>query len=264
MPRCRSAAVGRASSGTRNMPERSSRGERTPAEFAAILSAAELPLIVGGQAINIWAELYAARVPELEAFAPFTSLDADICSSRALAETLARRAGWEFRPVNERESGVVAILTKATAPGQPPLTIEVLQEVNGLTDADLGLDATIELASGERYRTPSPLVLLKAKLYNLASLANLDRPQDVKHARMLLHIVPQYFNELLAEHRAGKITAANLIGAIRYARDVACASFARNAARAHGFDFRRLLPASLGFAPKEIQKAVQEFMTQMN
>ena len=104
--------------------------------------------------------------------------------------------------------------------------------MNGLTAADLSLDTTVELASGERYRTASPLVLLKAKLYNLASLANLDRPQDVKHTRMLLHIVPQYFNELYAEQRAGKITMGNLVGAIRYARDVVQAGSARNVSAA--------------------------------
>lgn len=246
------------------MPEGSPRTERSPAEFADVLSSQELPLIVGGQAINIWASLYAAKAPELNAFVPFTSGDADIYGTRALAETLALRAGWKFQPVDERESGVVAILTKPAQPGQSPLTIEVLSEVNGLTAADLSLDTTVELASGERYRAPSPLVLLKAKLYNLASLANLDRPQDAKHARMLFHIVPQYFTELHVEQRAGKITMGNLVGAIRYGCDVVHAAFARNVARQHGLDFRQLIPPSFGFAPAEIQQAVREFTADVN
>jgi hypothetical protein len=57
------------------------------------------------------------KSPELNSFAPFTSGDADIYGSRALAEALALRTGWEFKPVNERASGVVAILTKQTEPG---------------------------------------------------------------------------------------------------------------------------------------------------
>jgi len=246
------------------MPEDARSEERSPAEFADILSSAELPLIVGGQAVNIWAELYAEKTPGLNAFAPFTSGDADIYGSRALAESLARRTGWTFTPVNERESDLVAILTKETSSGQSSLTIEVLQEVNGLTAADLRLDTTVELAPGECYRTPSPLVLLKAKLYNLASLANLDRPQDLRHVRMLLYIVPQYFTELHSEYRAGRGTIQNMAGAIRYVRDVVRAGFAGNVCRQHALDFRQLLPASFGFASTEIQQAFHEFMAEDN
>ena len=66
------------------MPERRHREQRSPGDFAPILSGEDLPLIVGGQAVNIWAELYARKLPALEAFAPFTSADADIFGSRAL------------------------------------------------------------------------------------------------------------------------------------------------------------------------------------
>ncbi|MEY2880478.1 MAG: hypothetical protein RLZZ15_2858, partial [Verrucomicrobiota bacterium] len=73
------------------MPEEAAAGGLSPAEFAEILSTGDLPLIVGGQAINIWAESYAGRVAGLEGFLPFTSRDADIHGSRAQAEAIARR-----------------------------------------------------------------------------------------------------------------------------------------------------------------------------
>lgn len=50
---------------------------RTPADFAEILAGEEPPLLVGGQAVNLWAEIYANQAPGLESFAPFTSADAD-------------------------------------------------------------------------------------------------------------------------------------------------------------------------------------------
>lgn len=241
------------------MSERRLDEQRSPDEFAPILASAEQPLVVGGQAVNIWAELYAPAVPALTALAPFTSKDADIYGTRALAETLARRAGWEFKSIIERDSIAVAILTKKTE-GRDALVIEVLGEVNGLTADDLNKDESVTLAPGRTYRIPAPAVLLKAKLYNLASLVGLDRPQDLRQARMLMLIVPQYFEELYAEQRAGKVALENVVGAIRYCHEVVHSSVAGNVSRAHRLDFRQLLPRSLGFAAAEIQAAARQFL----
>ncbi len=232
---------------------------RTPAEFSEILSGENPPLIVGGQAINIWAEIYACQSPSLDAFAPFTSADADIYGNRMLAETLAKRSGWECHFTNDPNSVSVAILIKPMTDNEPPLTIEVLNEVNGLTAADLNMSTVIELADGTQYCTPSPLVLLKAKLYNLVSLANLDRPQDLRHVRMLLHIVPLYLNELAAEYQAGGITQESLLGAVRYAGNVITAPFAGNAGRSHRLDLDEIFPPSLQLSgPENVRTAIRE------
>lgn len=68
--------------------------EHEPSAFAEILGAPELPLIVGGQAVNTWAYFYVTAVPGLKEYAPFVSKDADIYGTRALACDLAHRAGW--------------------------------------------------------------------------------------------------------------------------------------------------------------------------
>ena len=232
---------------------------RTPADFAEILAGEESPLIVGGQAVNLWAEIYANQSPILEAYAPFTSADADIYGTRMLAETLAKRNGWECHFTDDPHSDAVAILVKPTVNNEPTLTIEVLNEVNGLTEADLNMNTVIELTDGTRYRTPSPLVLLKAKLYNLVSLANLDRPQDIRHTRMLMQIVPLYLNELGAECRAGRISEDNLLGAMRYAGSVMLTPFAGNAGRSHNLNLDEVFPLSLQMTgPQSVQVAINE------
>jgi hypothetical protein len=217
---------------------------RRPSDFAEILGGPELPLIVGGQAVNIWAEIYAQASPGLEAFEPFSSRDADILGNRALAETLAKKAGWKCRFIDQNNSLVIAVLTGPDGGGKP-LTIDVLQEVNGLTEADLAANQVIETATGARFRIPSPIVLLKAKLYNLISLANQERPQDIKHAKMLVHIVPLYLREMLTEHIGGRLDEQRFRAAVDYALEVAGASFAGNAARSHDLDLTSIVPGDI-------------------
>lgn len=130
---------------------------RAPAEFAAIIAGDDPPLLVGGQAVNIWAELFVEAAPELAEFEPFVSRDADIFGTRSLAAALAVRAGWDCRTAKP-ETVTAAILVKSASDGSS-LVVEVLDEVNGLTDADLTLHAVVEARTGERYRVLSPLVM---------------------------------------------------------------------------------------------------------
>jgi hypothetical protein len=219
--------------------------ERTPADFADILCGPELPLIVGGQAVNLWAELYSPELTHLDDYRPFVSKDADIFGTRALAETLARRAGWQCHFDERRSSIVVAILTKPRVEEQGTLTIEVLGEVNGLSEADLAASTVVELGGIDCYRIPPPTVLLKAKLYNLASLFWSERPQDLKHARMLCAMVPHYLNELHAECVAGTVADPMFVAAVNYTAEVVLAGWAGNAARSYGLDLRSVFPASV-------------------
>ena len=97
---------------TSNMSE-----QHSPVDFAAVLADPSRPLIVGGQAVNIWAEIYVPAEPALKEFAPFTSHDADIHGDRALAEMLHRRTGWSCRFFDDVRQIAVAILTKPDTTG---------------------------------------------------------------------------------------------------------------------------------------------------
>lgn len=202
-------------------------------------------------------------MPALESFEPFVSKDADIYGTRALAEQLARRAGWELHFDPRRDSVVAAILRKQKTPDEPPLTIEVLSQVNGLTEADLGINSVVESAAKYSFRIPAPPVLLKAKLYNLASLVFTERPQDLKHARMLCEIVPHYLNEMLVECQAGRGQEATLVGAVNYTADVITSGYAGNAANPRGLDLARVIPASIWLTgPVSLQPALERLKAQ--
>lgn len=219
------------------------------ADFAAVLADPSKPLIVGGQAVNIWAEIYVTSEPALAEFAPFTSHDADIHGDRALAALLQKRTGWTCRFFNEPRQIAVAVLTKQAAPGEPPLNVEVLRTVTGLSPADLNRHEIRELLQGQQYRIPSPFVLLKAKLANLALLSRENRPQDLKHTKMLLPISREYFREMHAAIGRQDMTERNFLAAVSYASSVIRAPAAVRTAAAVSLDLSSIFPSELGMSP---------------
>lgn len=136
---------------------------REPSDFAEILTLPESPLLVGGQAVNVWAEHFASKDLRLEAYRPFISKDADIFGDRAVAERIAAATGWKLKYYGEPRTIAVGLLTKEIS-GKEPLLVEVIRSVNGLTSKDLADSDLVELRPGQVYRIPSPIVLLKAKL----------------------------------------------------------------------------------------------------
>lgn len=225
--------------------------QHAPAAFAAVLSDPANPLIVGGQAVNLWAEIYASTEPDLGQFEPFTSKDADIHGDRALAEILHRRSGWECRFFDEPRQPAVAILTKSISPAAPQLKVEVLRSVHGLSQTDLNRNLVREIRSGQLYRLPDPFVMLKAKLANVARLSVEKRPQDLKHARMLIPISRAYFLELHAAIGRPDMSERNFLGAVAYATEIITSPDARVVTERHGLDLRAIFPASLAESPHE-------------
>ncbi len=207
------------------------------------------PLIVGGQAVNIWAEIYVTAEPALHEFEPFTSKDADIHGNRELAEILHRRTGWTCRFFDEPRQTGVAVLTKLSDDSSTALTVEVLRTVHGVDADDLSRNQERETRPGERYRIPDPLVLLKAKLANVARLSVEKRPQDLKHARMLIPISRAYFFEMHTAIGRPDMTERNFLGAVAYATEIITSGDARTVIARHGLDLTAIFPRTLGDSP---------------
>ena len=225
--------------------------QHPPAAFATVLTDPAHPLIVGGQAVNLWAEIYVPSEPELHQFEPFTSKDADIHGDRALAEILHRRSGWSCRFFDETRQTAVALLTKTGDATTPSLVVEVLRSVYGINTADLARNQVREIRPGEHYRIPAPFVMLKAKLANVAHLSTEKRPQDLKHARMLLPISRAYFLEMHAAIGRPDMTERNFLGAVAYATDIITSRNARTVVERHGLDLLSIFPRSLAESPHE-------------
>jgi len=223
---------------------------REPSDFAEILTLPESPLLVGGQAVNVWAEHFASRDSRLEAYRPFISKDADVFGDQALAERIAAASGWKLRYYGEPRTIAVGVLTKEI-PGKEPLLVEIIRSVNGLTSRDLADSDLVELRPGQVYRIPSPIVLLKAKLANVAEIDQAKR-QDIRHVQMLIPCVREYLCEAIEEARANRMTEREIIDLLEAARELCTAPRNLGLIREHGFELREVFPLHL--ANSELDK----------
>jgi hypothetical protein len=90
------------------------RGEgwpRPPADFAPILATKDPVLLVGGQAVNLWALYYQDRTADLP---PFVSRDADVLGDRETLSSLGKLVGArpQFFPQRPPSNEVGVVITK--------------------------------------------------------------------------------------------------------------------------------------------------------
>lgn len=189
------------------MPQPSEVAPHPPGDFARLLATKEPLLLVGGQAVNLWALHYEAHTAEL---APFVSRDVDVLGDRETLAALGKLAGTkpQFFPLRP-PTNEVGVVIATDASGQP-LLIEVLRYVRGVTDEELR-EAIYTIALGETHvRVPGPIALLQAKIANVASLAQTGR-QDARHVTILARLMPAYLADLQALAVAGQMNERKLI-----------------------------------------------------
>jgi len=179
-----------------------------PGEFAPMLATSEPVLLVGGQAVNLWALYYKKRTTHL---APFVSRDIDVLGDRSTLEALGKAAGAkpQFFPVKPLTNEVGVVVAKDS--NGLPLLIEVLRHVHGVSNEELR-DPVYTVAVGEiQVRLPSPIALLQAKTANVADISQAGR-QDARHVAILAQLLPAYLEELQTAAVEGRLEERKLIG----------------------------------------------------
>lgn len=177
-----------------------------------MLAAPEPMLLVGGQAINLWALYYQDQTRDL---APFVSRDADVLGDRDTLELLGRLSGAkpQFFPMKPPSNEVGVVVGTDTAGGA--MLIEVLRYVRGVSNEELR-DPVYEFAIGEqqvRVRAPGPIALLKAKIANLSEINQKGR-QDARHILILARILPAYLADLRSSAAAGRLEERKLVASL--------------------------------------------------
>lgn len=213
-------------------------------DFGKILSHrvdGKLPLVVGGQAVNLWATIYRSALacqltPDL---LPLTSKDLDLAGSLDLLEELQRVHGGTKILARDVRSPVVGQLLLQLNGGRR--RIEVLRSVYGLDTKDLD-ERWLEVAfDGHRSRVPTPLALLQAKLAGAAHLAQ-DGRNDVKHVRIMLLVVREFLSQLLRLSETGDINPRDAVNALEEARKIVRSSDALKCATCYQLDLNRIWP----------------------
>jgi len=217
----------------------------TPAEFDPIFRQG-VP-IIGGHAVNLWATYYSARGDrELREFEPFISKDGDIyLKDPEMAQAVATAAGWRFDRNPEPRSAVLGRIVLER--GSVQLFVHVMRSVTGLTEADLCRTETLVLKGGATYRVPAPEIMLKAKLENLATIAQADR-QDERHVRILVPCLRHYLTDTVLAVRSGHVPEREAVDRFMEALRVTTSPTARRLDLDHRLNLPAALPArvSLG------------------
>jgi hypothetical protein len=188
------------------------RGEgwpRPPADFAPILATKDPVLLVGGQAVNLWALYYKDRTADL---APFVSRDADVLGDRETLSALGTLAGVrpQFFPLRPPSNEVGVVIAKDV--NGSPMLIEVLRYVHGVSTEELR-EPAYTLALGEkqiRVQVPGPIALLQAKIANVVDLKQTGR-QDARHVIILTRLLPAYLEDLRRSAVEGRMDERKLL-----------------------------------------------------
>lgn len=164
--------------------------------------------IFGGQAVNIWADVYLGQGHEsLLEFQPFTSRDCDVWVDYKAFQQIDSL--FDFANIVKSQSPIDGQLAIVTTCDEPILIVDFLSSVYGIRRETIprlqkrafDLDGIFVL---------DPLYLFKAKCNNLANLPQSDR-QDEKHVKMLLHIVPAHLEFVLNSLQEGEVSERDVI-----------------------------------------------------
>jgi hypothetical protein len=166
-----------------------------PHDYRTICEGDPAPLVVGGQAINLWAINY---LVSQVAKAGLGSKDLDIIAGEQVIAYLKNLPGWVYRPNKARNwlDSRIGFLYGSSSDGRK-LSVEILHSVNGLDESDLAAAAFIK-SEGVTYRVLDPIAMLKAKAANLRDIDQAGPPprNDREHLHMISHCVPLFLREI--------------------------------------------------------------------
>lgn len=165
------------------------------------LQEAEIDLvIVGGQAVNLWAVQYYQPLPEWDQLQPFASVDLDFYGGRVEAvqcsEVLSGQLTLAKNFDPSPNAGVVVVNWQNRS-----FRIDILSSVYGLNDTEIVSTALLFVGSGAlagvELKVLHPLLCLESKLKCLRGLDQTAR-QDEKHVRLSILILRAFLTSQLS------------------------------------------------------------------
>jgi len=197
-------------------------------------------LLIGGQAVNYWAERYLTTEPELRERLPFTSEDIDFKGSRDdvehIAQELKQPAVYPTKVQMTALAGAIPI-----AVGDLKSNIEIVRTIPGVTATSVDKLAIQAEWSGKEIRVMDPVSLIACKL-KLALTVDQEKRQDVAHLKILVFCVRGFLREFLREVEQGRLPSRGWLGAVNQLLKLAKSSQGRRAVAKFGIDWSMVLP----------------------
>lgn len=229
-------------------------------QFSAVLkirdAAGQPYILIGGQAVNYWAERYLAIEPQLESLKPFTSEDIDFKGGTTDVQRIARQL--ELTPGFPPK--VQMTVLAGTIPikiGDLKANIEIVRRIPGVSGPVDELAVQSEW-DGKIIRVLDPISLLACKLELLATVSQ-EKRHDAEHLRILLPCVRAFLGEFLQRVETGEFPAKHWLGAANQVLKLTTNHRARKIASTHQINWREILPlAALAKSRNEKIKRFQE------
>lgn len=154
-------------------------------------------LLVGGQALAIWAEFF--HIEPTGVLSEKVTADADFIAPRAVAERLSVALKWRLYLPNIEESTSQTVRVAITLPDGGVKQIDFLSSIVGLDTVKVQERASeLELPTGVRVRILSPLDVLESRLRNLEILSTKQNEIGVAQAELAIAVVAKYVEFLIA------------------------------------------------------------------
>ena len=209
-------------------------------EVFRIRDAAGQPyILIGGQAVNYWAERYLATEPQLETLRPFTSQDIDFVGThedvRIIARQLNQNPGYPPKVAMTALSGFVPFQI-----GDLKASIEVVRRIPGIPGS-VAASAIQTDWEGKTLRVLNPIALLASKL-ELVRTVPQEKRRDATHLKILLPCVRAFLAEALQSVEQGELPAKDWLGAANQVLKVTTTLRARKIGRQHQINWPEILP----------------------
>jgi hypothetical protein len=179
-------------------------------------------ILIGGQAVNLWAEWYSATDAALEVWRPYTSKDVDFYQNHGAATRLANILNGTMHVPKSMDDATPNAATVVGSLGDKHVEIDFLKRVLGVEDEAIVENYVTILGTDQTTGQPvrilvlSPLDCLRSRLSNLNILRRREAIA-VNQGRASVVVLKCFVDELLREgaFRKAQTTLTQLATLIR-------------------------------------------------
>jgi hypothetical protein len=196
-------------------------------------------ILIGGQAVNYWAERYLSTEPQLEKLRPFTSQDIDFKGNHDdvlnIARQLNQHPNYPPKVAMTALSGFISFQI-----GDLKASIEVVHRIPGIPGS-VDASAIQTEWEGKTIRVLNPIALLASKLELVRTVPQKKR-RDAAHLKILQPCVRAFLAEALQQVDQGQLPAKDWLGAANQVLKLTTTVRARKIGSQYQINWADILP----------------------